>query len=91
MMLRITEYHENSNVRLRLDGTLTEESFADLERACGEPARKREILILDMAGVSFMNEQAGRKLTALQRESVQIINCSPFIAALLETVERPKR
>ena len=89
-MLRITEYGENSSVRLRLDGTLTEESFADLEHACGEQARKPEILILDMAGVNFMNEQAARKLTALQRESVQIINCSPFIAALLEAVERTK-
>ncbi len=86
-MLRITESIENRNViKLRLDGTITTESFAEIDRAC---ARHREehdrIVILDMAGVTFMQPEPAYKLAHLQRDSLRIINCSPFIAALLET------
>jgi hypothetical protein len=37
-----------------------------------------------MAGVNFMHDDAARKLAQLRAESVRVINCSPFIAALLD-------
>jgi anti-anti-sigma regulatory factor len=89
-MLRITENTENGKtVRLRLDGTITSTSYEDLEAAC---ARHREtpakIILVDMAGVMFMNNEVASKLARLRSEQLRIINCSPFIETLLDTAER---
>lgn len=85
-MLKITETRENgSTLRLRLDGNVSAESFDELAELC---KRRRvaadEILIVDMSGVSFMSHDAARHLVDLRSDSLRIINCSPFIAALLE-------
>ncbi len=86
-MLRITEERGNPNIlKLRLDGTLTAESFAALESAWRGQIHTG-VVILDMAGVSFMHESAAQRLAAIQGERLRIVNCSPFIAALLEAVE----
>ncbi len=88
-MLRITENTENGKVvRLRLDGTVTAQSYAELEAAC---ARHREtpskIILVDMAGVVFMDNEVASELAKLRGEQMRIINCSPFIETLLNTVE----
>ena len=86
-MLRITETTESGKtVRLRLDGTITAETFAELDRAC-VPHRQngQSTIILDMAGVSFMHAEAAQKLAQLSGKSLRIINCSPFVATLLDT------
>jgi anti-anti-sigma regulatory factor len=88
-MLRITEKPEKDNaVRLRLDGTLSTDSFDELAQLC---ARHRlnsaQTVIVDMAGVNFMHDDAARKLAQLRAESVRVINCSPFIAALLDSAK----
>jgi hypothetical protein len=41
-----------------------------------------------MTGVVFMNNEVASKLAGLQNEQLRIINCSPFIETLLNTVER---
>jgi anti-anti-sigma regulatory factor len=89
-MLRITENTENGKtVRLRLDGTVNSTSYAELEATC---MRHREapgkIILVDMAGVVFMNNEVASKLAGLRSEQLRIINCSPFIETLLNTVER---
>jgi anti-anti-sigma regulatory factor len=43
-------------------------------------------IIVDMGGVEFMNDQAARELMKLRSDDLRIINCSPFIATLLETI-----
>jgi anti-anti-sigma regulatory factor len=88
-MLRITENLKNDKaVSLRLDGTISDDAFAELAELC---ARHRldpgQILIIDMAGVNFMTHDAARKLAQLRAESLQIVNCSPFIAALLDSAK----
>jgi len=88
-MLRITENTENATtVRLRLDGTVDLTSYAELATAC---SRHREapgtIILVDMAGVMFMNNEVATKLARLRSEQLRIINCSPFIETLLNTVE----
>ena len=91
-MLRITENCEDDNtVRLRLDGTISETSFAEVEEAFTRLVRsvRRGMVVLDMAGVVFMNNDAARKMVQLRSEHVQIINCSPFIQTLLNTVADP--
>ena len=89
-MLRITESSDNGNtIRLRLDGTITSETFAELDRAC-MPHRQNDqsTIILDMAGVSFMHADAAQKLAQLRGKALRIINCSPFIATLLDAVKQ---
>jgi anti-anti-sigma regulatory factor len=87
-MLRITENDDNGKtVRLRLDGTVNSTSYAELEAACShhqETAGK--IILVDMAGVVFMNNEVASKLAKLRNEQLRIINCSPFIETLLNTV-----
>jgi anti-anti-sigma regulatory factor len=88
-MLRITESTEKGKtVRLRLDGTVNSTSYDELEAAC---ARHREtpvkIILVDMAGVVFMNNEVASKLAGLRSEQLRIINCSPFIETLLNAVE----
>jgi anti-anti-sigma regulatory factor len=88
-MLRITEIIQSERaVRLRLDGTLSTESFADLASIC---ARSRSngnpTVIVDMAGVNFMHEEAAQKLARLRGESIRVINCSPYITVLLESTK----
>lgn len=85
-MLRITENNEDNRITsLRLDGTITEESYVDLENALSKhPASDRRPIVLDMSGVVFMQDSVARKLGRLRGESLQIINGSPFIAALLD-------
>jgi anti-anti-sigma regulatory factor len=88
-MLRITENAENGRtVRLRLDGTVTSNSYSELEAACTRHREAPEkIILVDMAGVVFMNNEMASKLAGLRSEQLRIINCSPFIETLLNTVE----
>ncbi|HEU4343911.1 MAG TPA: STAS domain-containing protein [Candidatus Binatia bacterium] len=85
-MLRITENFENGKiVRLRLDGTITESSVAEIEETCSRhQANQAEIVLLDMAGVVFMNNEVANRMARLQGEKLRIINCSPFIETLLD-------
>ncbi len=89
-MLRITENSENGKtVRFRLDGTLAAASYSELEAICSRyQASDGKIIVLDMAGVVFMSDEVARKILELRTVRLRIINCSPFIETLLETVER---
>jgi anti-anti-sigma regulatory factor len=89
-MLRITENLENDKaLRLRLDGTVSTESCAELAQLCSRhQLNGARTVILDMAGVNFMHDDAARRLARLRTESVRVINCSPFIAALLDAANR---
>jgi len=89
-MLRITENTENGKtVRLRLDGAVTSTSYSELAAACARHQEAEEkIILVDMAGVVFMNNEVASKLAGLRSEQLKIINCSPFIETLLNTVER---
>lgn len=88
-MLRITENTEDGKtIRLRLDGTVDLTSYAELTAAC---SRHRQvpgtIILVDMAGVAFMNNEVATKVAGLRSEQLRIINCSPFIETLLNTVD----
>jgi anti-anti-sigma regulatory factor len=86
-MLRITENIENSKVvRLRLDGTLSAESYKEFEQILTIHGRTGgKTIIVDLAGVGFMNDESARKIAGMQSEQLRIINCSPFIETLLST------
>jgi anti-anti-sigma regulatory factor len=85
-MLRITKTLETKDtVRLRLDGTISTETLAELVQVCApHQCHSGQTLILDMAGVSFIDHDTAQKIAGMRTDSVRIINCSPFIAALLD-------
>lgn len=88
-MLRITENVENGKtIRLRLDGTLNDGSWPALEEVCSRHQREDGVVILlDMAGLAFMNDRVAAKLIQLRGDRWRIVNCSPFIESLLKTIE----
>ena len=89
-MLRITENFENGKtVRLRLDGTIDPTSFLELDAVCSRHKNSDgRVILLDLAGVIFMNDEAAKKFANLRGERLRVINCSPFIETLLETVTK---
>jgi anti-anti-sigma regulatory factor len=89
-MLRITENFENGDsVRLRLDGTLSLATFDEFADVCDRHQQNdHRTIIVDMGGVNFMHDEAARRLANMRGESLRIINCSPFIATLLDAVGR---
>ena len=88
-MLRITETIENkSTVRLRLDGSITDQTFSDLMAVYANHRNGDEpTIILDMAGVEFMSNDVAQKLIAMRGDRVRFINCSPFIDILLGAID----
>jgi hypothetical protein len=87
-MLRITDNLDSPEViRLRLDGILTSETYADVEHILFlHRKHNKRTVVLDMQGVTFLHDDAARKLAAVCGGRVRVINCSPFIQTLLETV-----
>jgi anti-anti-sigma regulatory factor len=88
-MLRISESFENyDTLRLRLEGTLLPESYeAFAEIFATQQRAGRKTIIVDLTGITFMNDDSARKIAALQSEQVRVINCSPFIETLLSTLQ----
>jgi anti-anti-sigma regulatory factor len=87
-MLRITENSENSKTtRLRLDGTITAEVFWEIETACAAHTEELgRMILIDMAGVTYVSDEAARRLESLRGEQLRIINCSPFVETMLNLV-----
>jgi anti-anti-sigma regulatory factor len=90
-MLRITENLENPQaVRLKLDGILDAENYHEFEHVFFRyHTGAATTIVLDMQGVTFLHDDAARKLSRVRGGRVRIINCSPFVQTLLETVARP--
>jgi anti-anti-sigma regulatory factor len=88
-MLRISENSENCRtIRVRLDGTIDKNTYPELEEVRGHHLGVDErVVLLDMAGVTYMTEEVAHKLARLRSERLQIINCSPFIEALLNAAK----
>ena len=72
-----------------MDGTLTAASYSELEAVCSNHRATSAVvtIFLDLGGIVFMNDEIAKKLASLRSEQLKIINCSPFIEALLETTE----
>lgn len=87
-MLRITEKLESGRiVRLRLDGRVTAVALPELEQTCSRYlAADAKVVLLDLGGVVFMNDEVARKLIELRNARLKLINCSPFIEALIRAV-----
>lgn len=87
-MLRITVTDSTPSTRtLKLEGRVTGAAVDELRRQC-EPLASQELrcLLLDLAGVSFIDAHGLDLFRALDRHNVALTRCSPFVAELLKEV-----
>jgi len=87
-MLRITEISEGDKiVTLRLDGKVVNTRVSDLEKLCLHYRdEKNKVVVLDFAGVSFIDSNGVKMLEKIKDEWIKITNCSPFIRSLLHNL-----
>lgn len=83
-MLRISKIADTpSSVTLKVEGRIVEEWGPFLVAKILKHSCERQKVLLDLSGVTFIDEPAATDLTALSGDNVEIINCSAFVGALL--------
>ena len=91
-MLRISQGSQNEAgpICLRLDGQVTGPWVEELRRVCTDTLRNNEQntnhLVVDLAGVSFLDAAGIALLRELSARRVLFTNCSTFVAMQLEGV-----
>lgn len=84
-MFRIEKIGEDDvTVTLTLEGKIAPPWVAVLEDECSRILRGPKRLILDFAGVNFIDRNGVAALRKMWGERVQCVNCSPFVKELLE-------
>jgi anti-anti-sigma regulatory factor len=91
-MLRIEKVGEDvATVTLRLEGRVVAQWVAALEDECQRVLQRSKRLILDVAGVTFIDRvgvaMLGKMLGKMNGGRVQVVNCSPLLRALLRCPE----
>lgn len=85
-MLRITTIEERPNaVRLRLDGKITAQWAALLDRVCRAYIEQRKAVEIDCANVDFIDALGVRVLTRLPRGAVVLQDTPSFITQMLHS------
>ncbi|MGH7833194.1 MAG: STAS domain-containing protein [Candidatus Binatia bacterium] len=84
-MLRISKtFEDNETITLRLDGRLDQASAAELEENVREHRNgKSRAIILDFAGVVFVDDAGVELLRRVKDRRTRITNCSLFVKALI--------
>ncbi|MFN0107506.1 MAG: STAS domain-containing protein [Blastocatellia bacterium] len=84
-MLRIMEESAANNlIILRLDGRLVSDWVEVLRSSCEQAFQNESRLNLDLAGVSFADQDGLQLLRQLERQQVELINRSPFLQELMK-------
>jgi anti-anti-sigma regulatory factor len=84
-VLRIQRDVLNANeVTLFLQGRIISDWIVVLERECEELSRSGFRVVLDFSGVVFIDRAGFAALAQLSRSGVEIVGCSPLVAAMLE-------
>lgn len=88
-MLKITRSDlDSTRTTLRLEGRVTGASLSELERAYTECQQEGRHLVLDLAGVSFVDRVGVAALHGLSRNGIVFTGCSPFVSELLKEEAR---
>ena len=83
-MLRISEVQSSSKtVMLRVEGEVKGCWVEELRRSCEDVLSLGAQLVLELAGVSFIDADAIALIRALKDRHVVLTNLSPFIAEQL--------
>lgn len=84
-MLKITAIPEdNETVTLQLEGRIVREWVDEVRRECERSLAERSRVILDLSGVTFLDDQGIKLLKTLEGDCVRLSRCSTFLAALLK-------
>jgi anti-anti-sigma regulatory factor len=85
-MLKIMKMEENgTTVVLKLEGKVTEQWAALLDGECQAFLRKHKTLLLDCAGVNFLDARGIDVLRNLRLNNVTIIGAPGIVTELLQT------
>jgi RNA polymerase sigma-70 factor (ECF subfamily) len=84
-MIKITRFvpEGSSTARLRVDGRIVGKTIDELEGACAAALATAEPLVLDLAGVAFVDSDGARAIQALIRDGVVVVGCSPLVDEIL--------
>jgi ABC-type transporter Mla MlaB component len=83
-MLRITRQHEPSKITLQLEGRITVGELMSLDEAWRSCVSPEHSVVIDLAGVRFVDAAGAAVLRALRQGPVELVGCSPFVRELLE-------
>ncbi len=84
MMLRIEKVSEDdATVTLKLEGRIVTYWVTTLEEECSRILRGPKRLILDFAGINFIDKDGVSLLKKIRRGLVQLVNTSPFVKELM--------
>jgi len=87
-MLRIEKVGEDAaSVTLRLEGRVVAQWVVALEDECQRVLQRSKRLILDVAGVTFIDRDGVAMLGHMNGKRLQVVNCSPFLRELLRCPE----
>lgn len=85
-MLKITKTEENgTTVVLKLEGKVTEQWAALLDGECQAFLQTHKALLLDCAGVNFLDARGVDVLRSLRLNNVTIIGAPGIVTELLRT------
>ena len=84
-MLKITHIAEEGKAsRLRLDGALSGPWVEELQRLCETRLEEDGSLVLDCAGLSFVDARGIGLMRNLSAQQVLLVECSPYLALQLQ-------
>ena len=88
-MLRITPLQSgNHKVVLRLEGRISGPWVRELGETCASAMSAGDILVLNLAEVSFLDMAGVQMLTRLQTRGVELVDCSLFVSEQLKSVRQ---
>lgn len=73
---------------LRLEGRIGDQWVPELADACERVLRQGRRLTLDLGGTTFVDGPGVDLLRGLSERDVTLVNCSPFVTALVKAVRR---
>ncbi len=89
-MLKITKIEQSAaTVRFKLEGKVTEQWAALLEEECLASLCNHKTVVLDCAGVNFLDERGVEVLRSLPLDQVKLIGAPGFVTELLHRGGRP--
>jgi ABC-type transporter Mla MlaB component len=88
-VLKISRSDRGSiHTTLQLEGRVTQADLSVLERTREECQKEGRRLVLDLAGVSFVDREGVAALNRMHRDGTIITGCSPFVGELLKESSR---
>ena len=83
-MLRITATQHSNTATLQLEGRITGKWIHELRRECEKSLARQSGVILDLLGVTFVDDEGITVLKALREDGIELRAYSQFLSMLLD-------